>query len=440
MAKRIADLQNDFLQDELQSDQDKKKEILEDFEEESFVDKGNGETESDITEQASDGTDVANDSADLESDGIDLASDSSDQDEFDENGDYKKKKRVPTFYSFVLLVLILSNVGLLLGLLWQREQVRKEETEVAMLEEQSSVLYTPEEVEEMLQNERAVMEANGDTGKQQVLNDIKNTLESGNNLAALFRSLYKDDIVVYSKGAYHFVPINKSLKMNEYSMDNLETMPSGEYMYFNGEELISHKGIDVSKHQGSIDWQQVAEDGVEFAFLRVGFRGYGKEGKLVLDDTFEDNIKGAKAAGIKVGVYMYTQALNEEELLEEAQLVLDTIAPYRIDCPIVYDVEMVDGNGRMNSLDVKTRTDLTILFCETIKKAGYKPMIYHNMEMGALKLELDRLEEYDKWFAYYNKDMYYPYAYKIWQYSAKGRVKGISGEVDMNIAFDKLWD
>ena len=430
MAKRIADLQNDFLEDELiDKTEYRKKKVQNELKNEDIAyDEVEYEESLDVGEYGS-----PEDVSDYETS---VASET-DSDEFDENGDYKKKKKVHAFYPILILILVLTNVGLLLGLLWQREQMKEEEQVVASEE---ALLYTPEEVEEMLENERAAIEAKGDSGKQEVLASIKETLEDGRNLSELFRSLYKDDIVVYSKGHYHFVPINKSLKMNDYSMDNIERLPSGEYLYKSGEDVVSHKGIDVSKHQGAIDWAQVAQDGVEFAFLRVGFRGYGKEGKLVLDDTFEDNIKGAKAAGIKVGVYMYTQALNETELLEEAQLVLDTIAPYRIDCPIVFDVEMVDGNGRMNSLDVQTRTDLTILFCETIKAAGYKPMIYHNMEMGALKLDLTRLEEYDKWFAYYNRDMYYPYAYKIWQYSAKGSVKGIKGEVDMNIAFEPVWE
>ena len=196
------------------------------------------------------------------------------------------------------------------------------------------------------------------------------------------------------------------------------------------------KGIDVSKHQGNIDWTKVAADGVEFAFIRVGLRGYGTEGKLVEDEYFEQNVKGALQAGIKVGVYFYSQAITDEELLEEANLVLEKVKPYNIELPIVFDVEKVSGGkGRANELSVEERTRLTALFCQTIQDAGYKPMIYHNMEMGTLMLDLGQLEQYDKWFAYYNDDLYYPYAYKVWQYSEKGAVDGINEEVDLNIWF-----
>ena len=210
--------------------------------------------------------------------------------------------------------------------------------------------------------------------------------------------------------------------------DSLQYMQDGQ--------VVSHKGIDVSKHQGNIDWTKVAADGVEFAFIRVGLRGYGTEGKLVEDEYFEQNVKGALQAGIKVGVYFYSQAITDEELLEEANLVLEKVKPYNIELPIVFDVEKVSGGkGRANELSVEERTRLTALFCQTIQDAGYKPMIYHNMEMGTLMLDLGQLEQYDKWFAYYNDDLYYPYAYKVWQYSEKGAVDGINEEVDLNIWF-----
>ena len=217
-------------------------------------------------------------------------------------------------------------------------------------------------------------------------------------------------------------------------------MENGELQYMEHENVVSYKGIDVSSHQGDIDWQQVAEDGVQFAFIRALYRGYGS-GKLVEDTKFEENVQGALDAGIKVGVYCYSQAVTEEELLEEANLILQKIAPYDIDCPVVYDVEMVSGaHGRMNDLTVEERTNLTILFCETIQNAGYKPMIYHNMEMAALRLQFEALEEYDKWFAYYNKNFYFPYEYDVWQYSEKGQVNGIKGDVDLNISFVPLWE
>ena len=277
--------------------------------------------------------------------------------------------------------------------------------------------------------------------RAEILDGIQAGLEDEENtVVEVIRPFYPDHIVAVSNRRYHFVPINRELKLNSYNDENLNILESGEYQYMDGEQVISHKGIDVSHFQGNINWSAVAEDGVEFAMIRVANRGYGT-GKLVLDERFKSNIEGAMAAGIHVGVYVFSQAITEAEILEEANLVLEKLAPYDVSCPIVIDVEKVsDNSARMNQLSVEERTQLTLLFCRTIEEAGYKPMIYHNLEMGALMLDVAALEEYDKWFAYYNDDMYYPYDYKIWQYSDKGRVNGIGADVDMNICFEPFWE
>jgi lysozyme len=295
-----------------------------------------------------------------------------------------------------------------------------------------SIVYSQEELEAQVENARAQAAA-------QVLEDIRTGLNSGDSIMQTLRPLYPEDLIVYSGGQYNFVPINRSLKQNGLEEECLNILETGEYQYLQDGQVISHKGIDVSRHQGGIDWSLVAQDGVEFAFLRVGYRGYGT-GKLLEDDRFEENIQAALAAGIKVGVYFYSQAVNETEVLEEAQFVLEKIAPYQIDCPVVFDVEKVSGeDARMNRLSKEERTALTVLFCQTIENAGYKPMIYYNTEMGAMMLQLEALEEYDKWFAAYTDDFYYPYAYRIWQYSQTGKVQGIQGNVDLNISFQPLW-
>ena len=277
--------------------------------------------------------------------------------------------------------------------------------------------------------------------RAEILDGIREGLETGDDtIVEVLRPFYTDDIVVVSNGTFHFVPINRDLKLNGYSDANLNILESGEYQYVEDDKVISHKGIDVSRFQGDIDWKAVADDGVEFAFIRVGNRGYGT-GKLVEDEKFDSNMRGALDAGINVGVYIYTQAVTNEEILEEAQFVMNKIAAYGVKCPIVFDVEKTaDATGRMNQLSVEERTNLTLLFCQTVEEQGYKPMIYHNMEMSTLMLDIEPLEQYDKWFAYYNDDMYYPYDYKIWQYSDKGSVNGIGTEVDMNICFEAFWE
>ena len=248
-----------------------------------------------------------------------------------------------------------------------------------------AVVYSQEELDAKIAE--AVLAAQN-LEADRVLEGIKTSLSEGTTTVETLRPYYPDDIVVVSGGKFHFVPINRELELNTLDKANLNILESGEFQYLTDGQVISHKGIDVSSHQGNIDWNLVAQDGVEFAIIRVGYRGYGSEGRLVVDEKFEDNIKGAKAAGIKVGVYFFSQAINETELLEEANLVLEQIAPYSIECPVVYDVEKTSAAGRMNAISVEDRTHLTQLFCQTIENSGYKPMIYHNTEMGALLINL----------------------------------------------------
>lgn len=300
------------------------------------------------------------------------------------------------------------------------------------------VAYSQEELETMLS---AAVEQAQKQALTEVQNSIKSSLEAGDSLLQALRSVYPDELVVYSGGRYNFVPINRDLKMHDLKEENLNILETGEYQYMQNGEVVSYKGIDVSQHQGAIDWKQVAEDGVTFAFIRAAYRGYGTSGKLMPDANFDANIKGATENGIKVGVYVYSQAITPEEAVEEANFVLERIAPYNVECPVVFDVETVSGaNGRMNGISVEDRTSYARLFCQTIENAGYRPMIYYNTEMGAVKLDLTALEDYDKWFAAYTDEFYYPYAYDVWQYSSKGSVAGIKGNVDLNISFVPLWE
>lgn len=295
-----------------------------------------------------------------------------------------------------------------------------------------SVGLSPEEVEAQVADARQ-------QAATEVLEGIRTRLNDGDTVLDILQPLYPNDLVVYSSGQYHVVPIDYSLKQNQWENANLNILETGEYQYLQDGQVVSHKGIDVSEHQGDIDWSLVAQDGVEFAFIRAAYRGYGT-GKLVEDTKFDDNVQGAQAAGIKVGAYIFSQAITEEEVVEEANLVLEKIAPYTMECPIVFDVEKIsEGDGRMNALTIEERTRLAQLFCQTIEAAGHKPMLYYNTEMGVMMLGLEGLEEYDKWFAAYRDSFYYPYAYKVWQYSKSGTVQGIRTEVDLNISFEPLW-
>lgn len=338
----------------------------------------------------------------------------------------EKARKIRSVFFFILILAVGAAALFLLG------KKNKGEQETLADAAEQEMIYTQADAEQLLTAAKT-------EGSNAVLTEMKQLLEEGMSAVEAFRKLYTEDLVIASGGKYHFIPIREELKKNAYLDKNLKVLESGEFQYVENGQVISYKGIDVSRFQGEIDWEQVKTDGVEFAFIRVGNRGYGS-GKIVDDEQFEANIKGANAAGIKAGVYFFSQAVTEEEVLEEAHYVLEKIAPYRIDCPVVFDVEKVaDSSARMNALTVEERTRFIKLFCDTIMEAGYRPMIYCNLEMAAMMVELGELESYEKWFAYYNPDFYFPYDYKVWQYSEKGTVAGIDGEVDLNISFAPLW-
>lgn len=259
---------------------------------------------------------------------------------------------------------------------------------------------------------------------------------SGNGTVLMLRHFFPNQIVFADAGQYYFMDINDTLQKHPYVNDNLVVTENNEYQYYENEQLVTHKGIDVSSYQGAINWQQVAADGVEYAIIRLGIRGYGSEGRLVLDEYFIRNIEGATAAGVEVGVYFFTQALTPEEAREEADFVIQALSPYNLQCTVVLDVEDVNAaSARTNVLTMEQWTDNCIAFFDRIEEAGYRPMIYGNLKTFMLMLDLTRIEQYPKWFAAYTPYFYYPYAFDIWQYTDTAKVAGITGNVDMNISF-----
>lgn len=238
------------------------------------------------------------------------------------------------------------------------------------------------------------------------------------------------------EGVLQWVKIDNEFGRNSY--DFTDALIEDEYFryYTENGEVTSSVGIDVSRYQGNINWAQVKEAGVDFAFVRLGFRGYGN-GKIVLDDTFPQNVSGALNNGIHTGVYFYSQATSYEEGVEEARFVLQNIRAYNIDLPIVLDTEDAENeDARTVGLTVEQRTDACLGFLETIYESGYPVMLYANLRWIALSLDVTRLHGYDIWFAQYADEPRLPYEYKIWQYSKEGVVPGISKPVDLNIGFD----
>ena len=209
----------------------------------------------------------------------------------------------------------------------------------------------------------------------------------------------------------------------------------GDIYSFSSSGVLGQKarGIDVSKFQGTIDWNAVAADGITFAIIRCGYRGYGS-GALVEDATFRRNIQGATAAGIQVGVYFYSQAIDEAEAVEEASMVLSLVQGYSLPYGVYFDTEKVAGDtGRADGISAAQRTANAVAFCETIRNAGYTPGVYSYASWFYNSLNFANISKYRTWIAQYRDTLDFAYSYNIWQYSSQGSVSGIKGNVDMNL-------
>lgn len=192
-------------------------------------------------------------------------------------------------------------------------------------------------------------------------------------------------------------------------------------------------GIDVSKFQSSINWTKVKNAGINFVMIRCGYRGYGT-GVLVEDPMFASHISGAKAAGLRVGVYFFSQATNEAEAVEEASMAVKLANRYGINMPIAIDSEYAAGGaGRADGLSRSARTSITIAFCNTVANAGHTPMVYASKSWFSDHLNVSQFPgSYRIWVAHYADKCGYTGRYDMWQYTSKGKVDGVSGNVDMN--------
>lgn len=244
-------------------------------------------------------------------------------------------------------------------------------------------------------------------------------------------SLVNDD------GDTVYVPVYQDVKKNSYDWNSLKNINGYKYYAPDGNAACSI-GIDVSKYQSEADWAKVKASGVESVMIRVGYRGYGESGTIVLDEMFHTHIQGALDAGLEVGVYFFSQAVTEEEAIEEAEFVLNEIKDYKITYPIAFDSEKVEaGNGRANALSVEERTAVVKAFLNKIEKAGYEPVVYANDRWFALNLDLRELTDYKLWLASYRDEPVFPYQIDGWQHTSSATVPGIDGKVDMNIWFEE---
>ena len=305
-------------------------------------------------------------------------------------------------------------------------------TEAAAAGEDSMSDADATAIAELMQSKEAEVE--------QAMKDRMKALVTGEDGSPLkmLRSFFPENLIYSFENEYVFAPVLEEVEKHSLLEENFQKTEEGLMQYVENGAVTSHKGIDVSKYQGTIDWSAVKEEGIEYAFIRLGLRGY-ESAKIVLDEYYEANMKGANSAGVAAGVYFFTQAVTVEEAKEEADFVIEHLAGYDVSCPVVFDVERISGGkGRADQLTKEERTDITIAFCEAVKAAGYTPMIYGNVVCFTRLLDMTKLNDYEKWYAFYDDYMYMPYNVSCWQYTGKGLVDGIPGNVDLNISF-KTW-
>lgn len=240
--------------------------------------------------------------------------------------------------------------------------------------------------------------------------------------------------VILRDGSEEWVTISSYLPKNDYDYTNLVCKDDRMEYYIDGKK-VSYLGADISKYQDYIDFNKVRKDGIDFVMIRVGARGYGT-GQITIDDYFYDNLKRATDAGLKVGVYFSSQAVNVEEATEEAQTVIEALGEYKIDYPIAFDMGFVDGDtARIETLSSNERTEIAKTFLDYINGQGYTGCIYGDKEWLIKEIEMSKLTAYDFWLAQEEDLPDYPYKFSIWQYNSKGTVDGITGFVNLNISF-----
>ena len=250
--------------------------------------------------------------------------------------------------------------------------------------------------------------------------------------------LYKNQFISFGN-TYYYMGADGAVVVGSfyYNGESYTSNQEGIVNELNGPPGSRVLGIDVSYAQGAIDWNRVMKAGIKFAIIRAAFRGYGT-GRIVEDEWFERNIKGATAAGIKVGVYFFSQAVNEKEGAEEADYIVNQIRNYKVTLPVVIDTEYVsDSRARGNLISKEIRTAAVKAFCERSLQRGYTPMIYASTSWLNNQLDMRKLSAYKVWVAQYYSRVTYNGKYQCWQYSNSGSVDGISNRVDMNYWYNR---
>ena len=246
----------------------------------------------------------------------------------------------------------------------------------------------------------------------------------------------KHTLVTNPDGTDEWVLISPYLNKSTYDFTKMEDK-AGLKRYVENGKKISYVGTDISKQTGSVNFASLKAAGVDFVMIRLGGRGYSS-GQITLDENFKENIEGAIAEGLDIGIYFYSQAISQDEANEEANFVVNNLEPYRahIKYPIAFDMEFVaNDEARIDGLSREDRTTIATSFLEGVKAAGYVPMIYGDKEWLIKEVDLAKLQNYDVWLTQEEDIPDYPYQFAMWQYSTKGVLNGIKGDANLNICF-----
>ena len=246
----------------------------------------------------------------------------------------------------------------------------------------------------------------------------------------------KHTLVTTRDGKDEWVLISPYLAKNAYDFTKMEDKAGLKRYLENGKE-VSYVGVDISKQTGEVNFSGLRAAGIDYVMIRLGARGYST-GQISIDENFKENIEGAIEEGLDVGIYFYSQAISQEEALQEAGIVIQNLEPYKgsIKYPVAFDMEFVaNDEARIDGLSREDRTAIAASFLESIKTAGYIPMIYGDKEWLIKEIDLAKLQDYDIWLTQEADLPDYPYRYAMWQYTTTGVVNGIKGDANLNICF-----
>jgi len=286
------------------------------------------------------------------------------------------------------------------------------------------------EKQQTKEEDTALQDGSGEDGQSDAEKETEEIVQEDPSLDG------KHTLVKTSDGKEEWVLISPYLTKNTYNFKNLSES-AGLRKYTDNGKKISRVGVDISKHNGQVNFNSMKAAGIDFVMLRIGARGYST-GQLSLDDNFVENMEAAIEAGLDIGVYFYSQAISQDEVMQEANFVIQNLEPYRahITYPVAFDMENVaNDKARIDGLSRDDKTAMAAAFLSGMQTAGYVPMVYGNKEWLIKNIDLAKLQDYDVWLSQEQDIPDYPYQFAMWQYTTTGVLNGVTGDASLNLCF-----